>query len=221
MKTTKIIFGALAAALLVACSPKKQETKTSEAQEVSAESVSAQTYPAVLDLSSIEWIGKKTGIDSKHNGTIALKSGEVGFDVEAMELKGGDFVIDMHSINVLDLEGDMKAKLEGHLNSADFFDVENYPEVHFQITSATKLDEEGTYNVVGNLTMKEATNSIEFKTTIVYDKSTNQLTADSEEVVIDRTKWGVNYNSKNIFKNLKDNIIDDQITIKLHIVAQL
>lgn len=221
MKVSKWMLGALAMSLVVACTPKKEENKTTEAQESAATVQASESHAVLLDQSTINWEGKKVGIDSKHHGTISLKSGDVAFELSTMELKGGVFVIDMNSINNLDLEGDMKGKLEGHLKSADFFDVEKYPEARFEITSAEKLDENGRYKVVGNLTMKEATHGVEFTTSIKYDEATRQLTADSDEIVLDRTKWGVNYNSKNIFKDLKDNIIDDQISLKLHIVAQM
>ena len=39
----------------------------------------------------------------------------------------GNITIDMGSINVTDLQGRAKEMLEGHLRSADFFEVENYP----------------------------------------------------------------------------------------------
>lgn len=220
--SSKIIIGAIVATvLLAACSQKKEETKTAEAQEITAVAHSAITYPVALDQSSIYWEGRKVGTGSKHVGTIALKSGEVAFDTDSMKLKGGDFIVDMNSMNNLDLKGEMKAKLEEHLKSADFFDVEKYPEVRFQIVSADELTADGHYRVVGNLTMKETTNSIEFDVEITCDAATGTLSAESDEIVIDRTKWGVSYGSKNIFKDLKDNIIDDQISIKLHIVAKV
>lgn len=219
MHTSKIIIGAMAATLLLACNPKKEETKTTEAQEVSTETVATSSTPVIVEQSRIDWVGRKVG--GAHNGTIALKSGAVSYDLTTMELHGGDFVIDMHSINNLDVEGDGKAQLEAHLKSPDFFDVEKYPEASFRITSARKLSDPDRYMIVGNLTIKETTNSIEFAATITHDQAKNQLIADSDEINIDRTKWGVNYGSKNIFKDLKDKAIDDHMSIKLHIVAQL
>ena len=42
-------------------------------------------------------------------------------------LTGGSFEVDMTSINVADLTGEYKAKLEGHLKSDDFFGIETFP----------------------------------------------------------------------------------------------
>ena len=45
-----------------------------------------------------------------------------------------------------------------HLKSADFFDVEKYPKLHFQSTQVTKVG--GKYKVVGNLTLGGQTKAV-------------------------------------------------------------
>ena len=47
-----------------------------------------------------------------------------------------------------------------HLRSADFFDVENYPEISFESTSIERIDDEN-YRIVGDLTIHGITKSIE------------------------------------------------------------
>jgi polyisoprenoid-binding protein YceI len=49
--------------------------------------------------------------------------------------------------------------LTGHLQKADFFDVENHPTVTFQSTSIVSTGE-NTYDVTGDLTMKGVTKSV-------------------------------------------------------------
>ena len=83
-------------------------------------SVNAQTTKKVnVEKSKIEWTGKK--VTGQHNGTINLKEGALVF--KGKDLVGGNFTVDMTSINTTDLEGGAKGKLDGHLKSDDFFGV--------------------------------------------------------------------------------------------------
>lgn len=54
------------------------------------------------------------------------------------------------------------ANRDGHLKSGDFFDAETYPEITFESTSITAIDDE-TYEVSGNLTMHGETKPITLK----------------------------------------------------------
>ena len=47
-----------------------------------------------------------------------------------------------------------------HLRTADFFDVENYPEITFESTSIEAIDED-SLKIIGNLTIKDVTSEIE------------------------------------------------------------
>lgn len=57
---------------------------------------------------TIEWVGKK--ILGSHNGTIEFKEGFYNFVED--QLVGGEFLVDMTTITVTDLSGDMKNQLE-------------------------------------------------------------------------------------------------------------
>ena len=58
----------------------------------------------------------------------------------------------------------MKAKLEGHLKSGDFFEVEKFPTTSYEITKVTE-NAAGDYNTLleGNLTIKGITKPVQFK----------------------------------------------------------
>ena len=84
--------------------------------------VNAQTKKIDTKKSNIHWIGKK--VTGQHDGTIALKAGALVF--KGNKLAGGNFIVDMTTINTTDLDGGMKEKLDGHLKSDDFFGTEKF-----------------------------------------------------------------------------------------------
>ncbi len=153
--------------------------------------------------STINWTGKK--VVGSHNGTIKLKSGFLEMDND--QLTGGEFVVDMTSINVTDLTGDSKGKLEGHLKSEDFFGIANNPTAKLVITKVTKnADTKTGYNVDGNLTIKEITKPIKFNMLVSNNTATTNLN-------IDRTKYDVRYGSGSFFDNLGDKAIEDNFEL--------
>ncbi|WP_454804639.1 YceI family protein [Mucilaginibacter phyllosphaerae] len=48
-------------------------------------------------------------------------------------MTSGSFIIPIVSLNVLNLEGDLKAMLENHLKSGDFFNGAIHPNAKFEI----------------------------------------------------------------------------------------
>jgi len=167
--------------------------------------VNAQEKKIEVKNSNIEWEGEK--VTGSHEGTIDLKDGY--FTMENGELKGGEFVMDMTSITVTDLEGEDKGKLEGHLKSDDFFGVNNHPTAKLVITSVAKKSN-GTYGVVADLTIKEKTNSITFD--LDMDKN-----SASTELTIDRSKYDVRYGSGSFFDNLGDKTIYDNFELDVEL----
>ncbi|MBV7268481.1 YceI family protein [Winogradskyella luteola] len=214
MKTSFLkIFTVVALVTFSSCKDKANEAETTKAEEAAVAEATAVTYNAVADKSTIAWKGfKPTG---SHNGTIAISEGQVKVNDGAIE--SGTFVIDMSSIDVLDIPADDEgnAKLKGHLTSADFFDVEKYPNAKFEVTGLETTD--GKTMLSGNLTMKEKTNNISIPVTTSMDGDTMTLT--SETFTIDRSKWNVEYGSKSFFDNLGDKFINDDIELKVNLVA--
>lgn len=160
-----------------------------------------------VEASTVEWTGKKiTG--SSHYGTIDLKDGFINL-TEDGKLTGGEFVIDMNTIEVTDLTGENKGKLEGHLNSDDFFGVNNHKTSKLVITNATPKSG-NTYAVDGDLTIKGKTEPVTF------DMVVNENTATAK-VAIDRTKFGIRYGSGSFFDNLGDNTINNNFTLDVNL----
>jgi polyisoprenoid-binding protein YceI len=80
--------------------------------------ISSQEFELDIQKSNLKWSGKKI-TNSSHNGSIKFKSGMVVFANDL--IKSGKFIVDMTSMNVEDLKGSSKERLEGHLRSDDFF----------------------------------------------------------------------------------------------------
>ncbi|WP_224484652.1 YceI family protein [Robertkochia aurantiaca] len=214
----KVSIVALAIFATSCKSEKKNETTAEEAQEVAVANETAMKY-VVADSSMIEWKGEKpTGT---HHGIVMVESGEIM--VEAGTPQSGDFVIDMTSITVQDLEaGDGKEDLEAHLKGTvegkegDFFNVTEYPDATFEMTGIT--EENGKTMMQGNLTIKGKTNNISFPVTV--SEEGDMISIDSEPFTIDRTKWDVNYGSKSVFDNLGDKFIYDDMELTVHVKAE-
>ena len=206
---------AIVAGLTFSTTSCKKSAEAADAQVVAEATVEAVTFDVNTAESVIEWEGGKV-IGGTHNGTIALSSGAVS--VKDGVVEAGTFVIDMNSIAVLDIEdAEKKGWLEGHLkgataeNADHFFNVSEFPEGKFEITSVV----EG--NVEGNLTLKGITKNVKFPATVTV--TDNDVTIVSEAFSIDRTQWNVNYNSESATDVAKDNIIKNNIDIKLTVKA--
>ncbi len=156
--------------------------------------------------SVIEWKAYK--VTGQHNGIVKIKSGSL--EMEDGALTGGSFDIDMTTITVQDLEGGSKAKLEGHLKSGDFFNVEEFNTANFEITRVISRGKPGDYKIEGNLSIKGITKPIKFNALV--EGNTAEAT-----VTIDRSEYDVRYGSGSFFEDLGDKTIYDDfdLTIKL------
>ena len=211
--TIQLKNGLLVAGLLLAaaCSkaPDAQNAGAGETKEVKQEST-AQTLTLDLSASSLKWIGTK--VTGKHNGTVAIKEGSLS--VKDGQLTGGSFVLDMEKIVVEDLKaGQGKEKLEGHLKSGDFFEVEKFPTASFEITKVTPSTE-GDYNTVldGNLTLKGITKPVQFKANVSIKEGVVSIATEPKD--ISREEFGVKFQSP-----VENGVIKDEITLQINVKA--
>ncbi|WP_299435692.1 YceI family protein [uncultured Maribacter sp.] len=151
--------------------------------------------------STVTWKGYK--VAGSHEGTINLKSGSLDFN--GNKLTGGEFVVDMTTINTTDLDGDMKGKLDGHLASDDFFGVKAHPTAKLVFKDLKSFNKD-SYTVTGDLTIKGITKEIIFVVSVFENKATATLK-------VDRTKYDIKYSSSSFFDNLKDKVIYDEFDL--------
>ena len=175
--------------------------------------VIVKTLKADVSKSEITWEASK--VTGKHNGTVALKSGNL--EMTDGVLTGGNFEVDMTSLVVTDLEGEWKGKLEGHLKSEDFFSIEKFPTAKLIITKVAPKGTPGDYKVYGDLTIKETTEPIIFYTNVSEEMGKTVATADLE---IDRSKYNVKYGSGSFFAGLGDKTIYDEFNLQVKLVVE-
>ena len=210
MKAVTLSVTALAALFLVACGPNEAEVAAAK-EKATADSLAAlaateMTYRVDAAASTINWKGTMLGIKS-HHGTVNLTEGKLA--VKGGQLLAGGFNVDLSSMAPLDSayapEGSKqgtKTMLIGHLQSADFFDVANFPNAAFEITSV-----EGN-TAIGNLTVRGKTNE-EKVTDIVVTEENGTLKATGK-LAFDRQKYGVAWSSGS-----KDAILNDNIELEI------
>lgn len=216
----RIILPLAIFAMVSACNnaPKADDAATGDKQQASQADGTIYTIDSTT---KITWTGTK--INGSHTGTFNVKDGSLS--VKDGNLNAGSFTIDIASLNNTDLTADDgKAKLEGHLKSADFFDVGNHPVAKFEITNidAFKLDstknnevvmKDATHTIKGNLTLKDSTKNISFPAKVVIEGDKITAMADFN---IDRTQWGMAYKGPN---NPQDWVIRKEVNLKLNISA--
>ena len=90
---------------------------------------------------------------SRVAGSFTEFDGAITADFGNLDASGVELVIKTASIDTAN------EKRDGHLRSADFFDVEKYPEITFSSSKITKVDDD-SYAVAGTLTMHGVSNEI-------------------------------------------------------------
>ncbi len=89
-------------------------------------------------------------------------------------------------------------KRDGHLRSADFFDVENFKEINFTPDTFESVDNDGSYEMYGTLTIKGIGKKIKLDVEfggILKDPWGSQKAIFSINGKINRKDWGLNWNA--------------------------
>lgn len=212
-KLFSVVFSAfLAAFVTISC--KKEMPLTDDSSEAVTAKDGAQFTVDTLN-SKVEWKGYKIfkSENTGHFGTIKFESGDV--TVKDSQLQSGKFVADMTSLTSEDLRNDAEQleKLNGHLKSGDFFEVEKFPTASFEITKVTP-SAEGDYNTVldGNLTIKGITKPVQFKANVSVKEGVVSIATEPKD--ISRKEFGVQFQSP-----VENGVIKDEITLQINVKA--
>ena len=201
----KKLFTFLMLLILASCNNNPNQASTQQAQGViTADNI----YNIETAQSQITWTGREVSTSS-HYGTLDFVSGN--FEISNGAIVNGEFIVDMTSINNQDMEGDSKARLEGHLKSDDFFSVESYPTAAISINSS-ELISDGKWNVSADLSIKGFTHPVNFEMISSED-------GWSANLVFDRSKYDVRFRSGSFFENLGDKLIYDDIELSINLTT--
>jgi polyisoprenoid-binding protein YceI len=90
------------------------------------------------------------------------------------------------------------ADRDAHLKSADFFDVENHKQITFIGNTYEKVDNDGSYTLYGDLTIKGITKQIKLDIEfggVMKDPWGNEKAGFTIDGKINRKDWGLNWNA--------------------------
>lgn len=193
------------------------EVKVRE-EQVEVEELQDGEYVLVPIESSMQWQGNRPLIKGYlDNGVISISKGSA--TVSSGSVTESEIVINMMSIRAESTSrGRGESLLTRDLKSDNWFDVENYPESLFVLTSYEE-NEDGTIIMTGELTMKETTDTIRFPARITAYE--DRMVVEATDVEVDRTIWDITYQSGSFFTNLGEKLIDDIFTLTFTAVFEV
>ena len=210
----RILFSLAIPAFFTVVSCSKEKPVTSDTNEVTTTKDGSRFVLDTLN-SNVEWKGYKVfkSENTSHFGTIKFESGDV--TIKDGKLESGKFVADMASLSSEDLKNDAEklGKLNGHLKSADFFEVEKFPTSSYEITKVSP-SAEGDYNTVldGNLTVKGITKPVQFKANVAVNGGEVSIATEPKDIM--REEFGVKFQSP-----AANGVIKNEVTLQIKVKA--
>ena len=213
MKKISTILMLVAVIFITSCNndSKKDELvePTTETNVDEKAKIEEKEYVISNSESIVKWSAQ--GVGHGHVGNVNIVAGKL--KIENGVVPNGKITIDLRSMTCTDIKdaGENKDLID-HLKGADFFNVAEFPTASLEFIDATDMK-----NVKANMTIKDKTEEIIFPITISQENGKVIL---SSKLKIDRTKFGITYNSTNFFENLKDRAISDEINFEIKLIAK-
>jgi polyisoprenoid-binding protein YceI len=170
---------------------------------LSAARPAATTYRLDPDASALTWTGHAEAGSWAPQGTIRLREGSISAD--GATVRAARVVVDMATI------AHDQAQLAEHLRGPDFFDAAKFPTAVFELTSFQ------AGRARGALTLKGVTKPVEFPVAVEAVPGGLRLRGTA---TLDRTQFGVNYNSSSFFQNLGSYAIRNDFQVAFDVVAR-
>jgi len=147
---------------------------------------------------ALEWVGKAAYNAYSLKGTVIVKSVRSRLSSDRIEELYVE--IDMTSLDHENKE------LRSHLRSKDFFEVKTYKTASFTLSETAEI-----HNNQATLTGIMQIKNIQKKETFVVTVKEGQLVID---LSINRTNYGITFNSPTFFEKLKDQAIADEFKLQ-------
>lgn len=123
------------------------------------------------------------------HGTFNSWDAEILFDAANVEATSLKITIDAASIDT------RIERRDAHLKSNDFFAVDSFPQITFVSTFVNNAGESGRLRITGDLTVRGKTKRITIPARLNFFDAQNQMGRVTGEFTIDRTEYGVSFNS--------------------------
>ncbi len=205
-QSTSVLLALTLSLAATACTnPADDKPKAKVGEATPAEPAATPTKGAFAvdpSKSKLGFIGSK--VTGSHEG--GFKTFEATVSPKGGKVEGGSVSVE---IDVGSMFTDSE-KLTGHLQGADFFDVEAHPKATFVSTAIDVGDsKEYSHSVTGNLELHGVKKSITFPANIVQDRGTLKV---ESEFSINRKDFDMEY------AGMPDDLIRDEVVIKLDLV---
>jgi polyisoprenoid-binding protein YceI len=175
-----------------------------------ATSAAAETY-------TFDKAHSNVGFQVRHlvsavSGRFTDYAGTIEIDRAKPENSKVDFTIQATSIDT------SEPRRDGHLRSADFFDVATHPTITFKSTSV-KPDGQGSYLVTGDFTMRGVTKAVTLPVTLVgegKDPMGNEKVGFETATTLNRKDYGLTWNRALETGGM---LVGDEVKIQISVAA--
>lgn len=212
-----VIYFLAVSICFVACGEASQDAEQSPDLQGSAVQTTLDDGYYVINKvkPKVTWAAQKLTGDG-HNGTLHIESGK--FMVEDGQITEGVVVFDMARMEVSDLEGDKKDRLEKHLQSGDFFNVETHPKAVLNVKGISEFN--GKTNLGATLTMNGEAVDYNIDVEVVEADVIGDVKglAVQGKFFLDRTKHNITFRSKT-FDDKLDWFIKDDVAVGFSVVG--
>lgn len=128
----------------------------------------------------------------------------------------GDVVVEMAGLKATSVEGLAARNLGQHLRGEDFFNVAEFPTAAFTYESS-KFDGRDNLKIEGKLNVKGISKPV--NATLNFGSSDPVVA--SVDMTFNRADFDVRYGSGSFFDDLGDDLISDEVSLKMVLVEDM